>query len=354
MPRPKSPPKKKTTRKPYRKPAMKKAEIAKIAKAAVTQVAEKKYMNPEQFRGLVPNLVTGNDKISVLGFTTGVNYTENGSVIMFGDTECKQLKCLRPFDPSRIDTLPDPEVNNLVIGKEVKPVYSCTRIRLSRQASSQDLLDPGSVYGSDQNPPTPGIPPPQYPIGLMENCPVACRVIRVTPKLSSGLATEISPNDDLFMDEKGDPFSVNSGTFDEREVAFYKVNTRRYTKINDYTITLQNPLSVNYTWANNETAPDANQGWWVPQVTNGSNNCEKHLTFYHQLTKKKHGSVRYKNPMISMDSDTAMTGLRREYIFLLMYYKGGDSISRIANSTLFRGPVDIDIDVKNVTKFIDV
>ena len=114
-------------------------------------------------------------------------------------------------------------------------------------------------------------------------------------------------------------------------------------------------MTVNYTWANNESGGvDPNLGWWVPQVTNGSGNCEKYLTFYHQLTQKKYGSVRYVNPFTELESDTALTGHRREFIFIINWYKGGDSIGRNVNNDLLRGPIDIDVDVMNTTKFIDV
>ena len=328
-----------------------KIQVVKLAKSAITNVAEKKFMDSEQFTGVVPVVASGsNNTISCIGFSSTDNESPNGSILTYGSTPMKSQMCLRPFKVERGNDTPDANTSNFIIGKECKPVSCHSRFRIVRLAASLDTITSVGNVGGSGTSPLAG--PDQYPNGLAEACPVVCRMIRVVCKNLAGTETEYDPDGDLFLNTRGDAIGVDSNNFDQKEMLSYKVNNRRYTTLDDKVFTLQNPLTVNYTWAGRTGGGEHNQGWWVPQVSNGSANCEKYISMNHMLTQKKGGSVYYPEPITS-SYDNATVGQRREFTLFHFYYKGADNLVLPASGGL-RGPLDIRIDVVNTTKFIDV
>lgn len=347
-------PEKKRVVKPRGLTTKEKTQVKKIAKASITEVAEKKYMNSEQFTAINPVVASAsNNTISCLGFSTTNNESPDGSVLTYGTLPMREQLCLRPFNVQRADDAPDPDTSNYIIGKECKPVSCHSKFRIVRLAASLDsITDAGNVGGADP-PVNPVTGPGQYPSGLAEACPIVCRMIRVVVKNLAGTSTEYNPTADLFQNTRGDAVGVDSDNFDQKECLAFKVNTRRYTVLNDSTFTIQNPLTVNYTWAARTASGEHNQGWWIPQVSNGSANCEKYINMNHMLTQKKHGSVYYPEPITSA-YDNATVGQRREFTMFHFFYKGADNLVGSGSGQL-RGPVgDIQIDLVNTTKFIDV
>ena len=344
----------KTVRKAKGLTAKERSQVSKIAKGAITQVAEKKFMDSAQFTAVQPlRASTTNDTISCICFSSTTNKSPSGSVLTYGynaqDSSIREQLCLRPFSVDRGNDFPDADTSNYIIGKECKPVSCLSKWRIARQAASLDSItflgDSGDVNGSI------ALGPGQYPSGLAEACPIVCRVVRFVVKNLAGTDTEYNPATDLFVNTRGEKFGVNSNGFDQKEMLAYKVNTRRYTTLDDKVFTLQNPLTVNYTWATQGGNTTTNTGWWVPQVSNGSANCEKYLTMNQMLTQKKHGSVHYPEP-ISATYDNAAVGQRREFTAFHFMYKGADNL--VGASGSLNGPLDVTIDLVNTTKFIDV
>lgn len=330
-------------------------QVAKIAKGSVTQVAEKKYMNSENIVGENPVAIHGNNRISVMGISTQGGVSPGGSVINYGSSEIKQLKCLRYYSPTGMAT-----DNNVIIGKECRPVSSRSAFKITRQAANLTELTDGDLEDYHTNPPEGG-PPSGSDLALsriVTACPVMCRMIRVTPKISPGIRTEIAPNSDLFINDRGDPTGVTALDFSEAQLMSFKVNRRRYTVLQDMTFSLENPLAINWSWVQSESAGTGDHsGWWAPTVTNGSNKCEKYFNVYHQLTQKKHGSIRYADPAHGNTEELKtqpLTGHRREYIFFHWFYKGADAMFRTPNNEFNSAPFDITVNCINTTKFIDV
>ncbi len=158
----------------------------------------------------------------------------------------------------------------------------------------------------------------------------------------------ISPSDDLFQDTYGRKQGVDTDSFDQAEMLFYKVNTRRYTVIEDKQFVIRPPLTLQYT-------PQWNTGsatHFTPIVSNTNGNCEKYMTTYDQLTAKRGGSCFYSDPTLSA-TNNATTGNRRSYYFYHFCYQAADAISGDGTNRA-PPPTDIVIDVVNTTKFIDV
>lgn len=337
------PVKKKQTKRKIKvsKPVMKKTDVEKIAKNVVKRVAEKKWFNTEQLgvsNPTLPTNETSNARFSGIGFSTTEDVNDKGEPIMFCGQQVKQMLCLRPWSANSPDA--DSEREALAMeGKWLQPVSSKSRFRLSRFHSKID----------EQSSVTPGNP--DYPVKLAENCPVICRIMRVTPKLSSGIKTELAPNEDLFINEYGEACGPETENFDILEILFYKINKRRYTVLEDKNVKLLSPLTLQYqSYRLNNT--DALG--FTPLVSNTNSNPDKYITMYHQLSKVKGGKCYYENPLAATPPTTATTGHRREYVFMLFSYQGADSIVGNDEAVQVAGPTEINIEAVNYSKFIDV
>ena len=331
-----------------------KIQVVKLAKSAITNVAEKKFMDSEQFTGVVPVVASSsNNTVSCVGFSSTDNESPSGSVLTYGTTPMKSQLCLRPFNVDRGNDTPGRDTANYIIGKECKPVSCHSRWRIVRLAASADALNAGNTSETGAGQPI-SAGPDQYPQGLAEACPVVCRMVRVVCKNVAGTETEYDPDADLFLNTRGDSVGVSSNEFDQKEMLGYKVNSRRYTTLDDKVFTIQNPLTVSWNWVPGRTSSQSQPqaGWWAPQVTNGSSNCEKHISMNHMLTQKRGGSVYFPEPITS-NYTNATVGQRREFTLFHFYYKGADNLVLPASGGL-RGPMDIRIDLVNTTKFIDV
>jgi hypothetical protein len=322
-------------RKSVKKPITKR-EVAKIAKASVKQIAEKKYMNTKTTFGdqdshfVNPTRPVGNDYISCVGFSSTIGESDVGATVTYGGQAIHDLMCLRPFTDSQTDdTLkafaPD--------GKFIQPVSCKTSWRLNRDFARIDPTRSGS--------------PPDFPQSLAENCPIICRMIRCTANIPAGTATELDPDNDLFIDEYGRATGTAVDNFDERETLFYKVNKRRWTVLEDKKFKILSPVTLQYQqdFANTGTSN------YTPIIACTNSNCEKYITTHHQLSKRKNGKVYYDK----YDNETlnATAGHRREYVFYHFVYQGADAITGSGTSRA-KGPLGINISCVNYTKFIDV
>lgn len=319
-----------------------KTEVAKIAKASVKQIAEKKYMNTKTTFGddnsyfVNPTRPVGNNYISAIGFSTTVGETDVGAAVTYGGQAVHDLMCLRPFTDSESDeTLkafaPD--------GKFVQPVSCKTQWRINRDFAR---IDP--VYHSTTT-------NPEWPQSLAENMPVICRMIRCTANIPAGTQTELDPDNDLFIDEYGRATGTAEANFDEREMLFYKVNKRRWSVLEDKRFKILSPVTLQYQNAFNGT----NNARYTPIIAATNSNCEKYVVTHHQLSKRKNGKVYYDK----YDNETinATAGHRREYVFFHFSWQGADAItgaSASGETPRAQGPTGINISCVNYTKFIDV
>lgn len=313
------------------------AAIAKIATNAVKKIAEKKYLDSNnELKSLNPTRPTGNDYISTIAFSTTTNESDDGTPLVYGGAQIKEMLCLNPFKSNNASS---DLAMFAPLGKKITPVSCKTRWRINREYARIDPTH-NTVGGV-----------PDFPASLAENCPVVCRLIRVTPKLQSGTDTVISPADDLMMDTYGRATGVDDDNFDQAEMLFYRVNTRRYTVIEDKQFVLRNPLTLQYQMSSANVSGTFSEGVYTPIVTNTNGNCEKYINTFDQLTARKGGSVFYTDPTLTA-TQNATTGHKRSYYFYHFAYQAADSLQ--GGSTGLKGPIDIVMDAVNVTKFIDV
>lgn len=334
------PSKSKVTKRVKRTKPMKKAEIVSIAKKAVKNVAEKKWFNSQQIPNSVPTLpsaATASDRVTGIGYSTTEDTNESGAAVMFCGQQVKEMMCLRPWALNTLGA--DSERKALAMdGKWLQPVSCKTRFRLSRNHTRLDEVSTNTTAT------------PDYPLNLAQNCPVIARIMRVTPKLSAGTTTEIAPNSDLFINEYGEALGPEENDFDVKEMLFYKINKRRYTVLEDETVKVLSPVTLQYAPVFNSYH---NETRYSPIVTNTNAKCERYITMYHQLSKNKGGKCYYEDPLAAVPPTTATTGHRREYVFMLFAYQGADEI--VGSSPVqIKGPTEINIEHVNYSKFIDV
>lgn len=310
------------------------AKVKAIAKDAVKVMAEKKYMNSNNaLAGLSPTRPTGNDYLSCIGFSTTTNEDSVGTPMAYGGQQVKEMKCLQPFFSNDADQ--DLQLF-APIGKRVQPVSCKTQWRINRQFAR---IDPANDTNASV---------PSWPVSLAENCPVICRMVRVTPKISAGTETEISPADDLFQDTYGRAFGVDNADFTEIEMLTYRVNKRKYKVIEDKNFIIRPPITLQYAPA----IGTDNTTYYSPIVSNSNGNCEKYMTTYDMLTDRKNGTVFYKDSS-DTSTETATTGHQRSYYFFHFAYQGADQVTG-DGADRAKGPIDVVLDLNNVTKFIDI
>jgi hypothetical protein len=310
------------------------AKVKAIAKDAVKVMAEKKYMNSNNaLIGLSPTRPTGNDYLSCLAFSTTTNEDNVGTPMVYGGQQVKEMKCLQPFFSNNADQ--DLQLF-APIGKRVQPVSCKTNWRINRQFAR---IDPAN---------DPNAAVPAWPVSLAENCPVICRMVRVIPHISAGTETELSPADDLFQDTYGRAFGVDNADFIEIEMLSYRVNKRKYKVIEDKNFIIRPPVTLQYAPA----IGTDNTTYYSPIVSNSNGKCEKYMTTYDQLTDRKNGTVFYKDSS-DTSTETATTGHQRSYYFFHFAYQGADQVTG-DGADRAKGPIDVVVDLTNVTKFIDI
>lgn len=340
-----------------------KAQVSKIAKKAVTTVAEKKFMDSVQFNNVGFVSANAESPIAVMAYSTLRSQTplNHGAVPeMYGLKQVDEGLCLKPFYAPRGD-IDDRTGQYHILGKKIIPKSCHTRMRFVRKYSVMNNNDvPLPLAGNPSEFET--TPPPALTQMLGRSLPIAFRLIRCIPKGPIGTSISVTPNIDLFNDKYGNPTGVGSADFGENEIRFLKVNTRKWQVLEEKHWTLQNPLTLQYTFSR---VNGNNTGWYIPQITNENNNCEKLVNMHHQLTNRKNGNIHYNEINDALSGDPTVTGtsgMRREYVFVHAYYKGATDLYSSDNppvppgsKTQVTNPVgEISWNLYNSTTFTDV
>lgn len=330
-----------------------KSQVTALAKKAVVKVAEKKFMDSNQFSNV--GFVSAHaldSPIAVMAYSTTESKDDNGAVVMYGVKQIDAGQCLKPFYAPR-GSIDDTTGQYAIIGKDCMPKSCHTRMRFVRKYS---VLDNNSKPLPVNDDPSLASPPGLTQM-LGKSLPIEFRLIRVIQKGAIGTTTLITPNQDLFNDKYGNPTGVGQADFGENEIRFLKVNTRKYTVLEDKRWTLQNPLTLQWTF---ERVNNSNTGWYVPQITNENKNCEKMVNMYHQLTARKNGKVHYNeinDALADAPTTNPSSGMRREYVFVHAYYKGATDLYNTSGTpaTQVINPVgQVSWNLYNSTTFTDV
>ncbi|AXH77540.1 MAG: putative capsid protein [Circoviridae sp.] len=315
-----------------------KSEVKVIAKNAVKNEAEKKYMNCARILSVRPYRANTPGNIGVIAFSNSVSTVSDGTQLHYGIADgtgapepIKELKMMRPY----VGLTGDAQTDNYAIeGRECKPSSARVKWRMSR-----DIGDAVALAGT-----VPTLNPPN----LATNLPVIVRMIRVNPKVGQN-NIRCDPEEDLFLTEYNNNIGINSSNFDETELLMYRVNKRRYNVIEDKFFRIQNALTLQYQLS---FRPSDSNSYYAPQISNTNANCEKLYQTNHMLTSKKGGSLFYDTPDVST-LEAPSSGHKREYIFYHMVYAGAETfLTRDGGSPTY--PSDLLLTASPMVKFTDV
>jgi hypothetical protein len=228
------------------------ARESKVIATAVARAERNVFLDKEEkyFKALgaddkqfFPQVTTtGAKTTSVIGWgTTGVN-DGAGAVMQYCGHNILNLQMLNPFLDSELNAQLKP---NVMEGKRAVPTKSMVNWTVNRNYVRNGLT---TIIGSGAG----TTAPPLIAVNddqLYQNLPVRCRVVRVTPKLSPGINTQIDPTSDLFLDQLGLAYSPSSTQWSVSDNEYARVNTRKYTVLGDTKFTLGQPMTA--TWAMN-------------------------------------------------------------------------------------------------------
>lgn len=322
--------------------AKEKAEVAKIAKNSVKTLAETKYMdnNDEGLQNQIPFEIQNNKLVSCIGYSTTVNAQPDGGAFQYPNGHnIRQMMCLRPF----FNTTAQGDLGQYAPdGKEIRPISCRTRWRLDRDFTKITSRFVNIESGQD----------PEAPADAGLALPILCRMIRVNPILTS-TSTECDPANDLFLNQYNQHCGVdstdvnNDSIMNEQALLFNRVNTRRYKVLEDRKFVLQPGVVVNWTGAASSTSGRAG----IAMVQPSYKKCEQYLHTNHMLTTRKGGKCYYEDPSESTTTN-ATTGNKREYILFHFMRQGGTLLT--GDDSAITAPLDINIEINNLTKFIDI
>jgi len=304
------------------------ATAVKQAERNVFLHKEEKYFKSNGATDLAtfPQVTTeGARTTSTLAFatTSRINPADpTGTVMQYCGHAVSDLQMLNPFLDSELNAQLKP---NAMEGKRAVPTKSFVNWTVNRNyvrnGMARIMGDP--LAGADGFPPAVGTNDSQ----LYQNLPIRCRIVRVTPKLSPGITTNVSPTDDLFLDQLGLAYSPNSSSWSVSDNEFARVNTRKYTVLGDTKFTLGPPMST--TWASDVQFPATSSHSigataWRQDLTIPDKPVLKRLTTNHQLASKKGGEVYFDTGAAGAGTTNATSGMRREYVFMHFWYESGD------------------------------
>ena len=282
------------------------------ATMAVMDMREEKYFHTIGDSTSHPMAPTeGPKRVSVLSFSTTSNLdpADGATVETYCGRQILNLNMLKPYKSDATTAYAPYQIE----GKHVFPTTNGVGWAIERNWVNFGPINATPVDGVYGNVPL---------AGLVEQCPVRCRMIRVTPKIAPGITTSINPTADLFMDQHGLPYSPTAATFTYSDAEFAAVNSRKYTVLQDIKFDLTQPITQQV-----DFAYDGGVSGAIGKVVRTANGMpSKRLVTRHQLSAKKGGPVYYEQPDAATTVN-ATTGHRREYIFMHFWYVATDGAS---------------------------
>ena len=279
------------------------------AVGAVMDMREEKYFHTNGDSTSHPQVPTeGPKRVSVLSFATTSNLdpADGTTVETYCGRAIVNLNMLKPYKSTDTTAYAPYAIE----GKHVFPTVNGIGWQVDRNWANF-----GPVVGSA---------PFETPLGdLVQQCPVRCRMIRVTPKIAPGITTTITPSSDLFIDQHGLPYSPTASTFSYSDAEFASVNTRKYTVLQDTKFNITQPVTQNIGYGLDD---DSEIIYPATAMRTANGVPTKKLVTRHQLTAKKGGAVYYEQPDAAATVN-ATTGHRREYIFMHFWYEATDGAS---------------------------
>lgn len=233
-----------------------------IAKRTVLSMAETKYFNvtknPATGSSILPGSAStagGGTGIFVRGYAVGngQNVPTSSDMLTYGYAGTNPSNVL-PLQMNRVFRTPTDQLKKPydLDGKTCRPSTSICDWILQRRYV--DTTSGGQAL------------------------PYFIRVIRIKPKASKYVNQNPDPQNDLFLDQYGNPTGVNNTSFQKEQLQCYALNRRRYTVLQDAKMILSAPSNSSLYDKSDTTANDTFQ--CTPAIPG-----QRKLTTRHKLPK---------------------------------------------------------------------
>ncbi len=239
-------------------------------------------------------------QVSVIGYSSTVNTTPDGTTIKYGPQNLEPLFMARPFqwveknDASYNANLTPQSMNGqYILPKVARTNFSIERVRY--------INDDGG----------------QTPVGQIDalagfTLPICCRMIKFTFKNTAGTTVIQNPNVDLFLDQHSNPIGIDSSAtadtngFDRMDARYAKVNKKLYSVESDTQFTLQqNNIFTHNQGSGGNTETEI--------VTAKAGSSFRHITCPFQLSARKNGKLFYEGGKQTL-VDNPTSGIKRTIV----------------------------------------
>lgn len=288
-------------------------------------------------------------QVSVIGYSSTVNTTPDGSILKYGPQNLESLFLARPFqwvdkdDASFNSNLTPQSMNGqYVLPKVARTNFSIERVRYA--------VDDGSDLAAGELDPLSGF-----------TLPICCRMIKFTFKNTAGTTVIQNPNVDLFLDQHSNPIGIDSSAtadtngFDRMDARYAKVNKKLYNVESDTQFTLQ---QNNILTPNQVTSAKSSE-----IVTQKSGASFRHVTCPFQLSARKNSKLFYEGGKQTL-VDNPTSGIKRTIVAYHFWYENGHLLLGGTGQPLAPGSInedgeaghavpDIQIKYRNIAAFVD-
>lgn len=279
-----------------------KKETKAIVKAAIKKEHTLKYFDVDTtFTAAAPAVsqqANALRQISVLGYSSTTNENNAGVTQNYGSQAFIPLYLARPFKENN----PSSELaTNALNGQYILPKKALSRFSMERVAYSIGYENTSAV---DRD--------------MAESLPIHYRIIKVEIKAQQGTMEVVDPNNDLFLDQHGQPIGIDQPNFDRLVIKYAPVNSKKYKKVSDIQGTLnQNNIITPWT---------TGTGVWTDIVQQKNGASEKYFTVPFQLSARKGGKLFYQDPQQSSAVQTFTSGGKRQLVLMHFWYGCGHNL----------------------------
>lgn len=310
-----------------------KKQVEQKIKSAIKKEHTLKYFNAgnsdgsEVYAPAVTDSV-GDDvlkEVSVLGYSSTTNENNLGETQKYGSANFVPLYLARPFKENNSDETLAPNALNgqYCLPKMAKCSFSIERVAYNVGHRSDTAI----------------------PDDIAATLPITMRIIKVGIKAQQGTQVVVNPNLDLFLDTHNNPTGINQDNFTRLDARYCSINTKKYTKISDFMITLNQ---------NNIFCPTPYQASYSFNVQQKNGKSYYHFTVPFQLSQRKGGKLFYESPQQAGDGpETFTSGGKRELLLIHAWFDNGHDLLGSTGEPTAPAASDLQIKHRPMSAFVD-
>lgn len=305
-----------------------KKQTKKIAEAVVKKEHALKYFDSNSSDNAVHpehSTVANKKEISVIAFSSGTEFDEDGTAIKYGPQDYIPLYLSRPFKDTNTD--------NALSAQALSSQYAIPKRATCSFSIERVAYAVAHAQGGTANP-TPN---------MARSLPISYRIVKVGFKNVAGTQTVLDLNRDLFISSTGQPTGIDEDDFDRLDCRYSPINTKKYTKLMDMRGTINQ---------NNIITPSDFAGQLTDIVTQKNGSSMKHMTIPYMLSGRKNGKLFYDDANAA-GTKTFTSGGRREITLMHFWYENGHTLLGGDGQPQAPDENDLQIKFKATSAFVD-